>query len=35
LFNNTPGLQLLNDETAIAGGWFRYIELQKKHNDSA
>lgn len=29
LLINTPSLKLLKDETAMAGGWFRYIELQK------
>ena len=32
LLNNTPSLKLINDETAMVGGWFRYIELQKEQD---
>jgi len=31
LLEKTPGLKLLNDEAAIAGGWFRYIDIIKEH----
>jgi phosphatidylethanolamine/phosphatidyl-N-methylethanolamine N-methyltransferase len=30
VLEKTPGLQVAGDEPALAGGWFRFIRLQKR-----
>lgn len=32
LLQSFPSMAVINDQPAMAGGWFRYIELSKPHN---